>query len=691
VNIFTDKKMEADFWYELRDGKDTGNALAKKAADGVRDVMELARKELNEAGFDIPKLADYGSPQKMSYWRMHKEVSRVGFDKVVDDLLPRLNRDKYVNPDGTLMTDAQTRQFVREAIQTIITDGANKDPGKGSGTLANRGKAHRQLHWKDADSFMYIMNKYSESNAVDMIYHHLEGMARDLTMVQKLGPNAIDSFVTKMRDLYDTAQDAKDIQRLKSVEHAFESYSGLTSEIVNPTIHRVFSTVKTAMSAMLLGSNTITQLSDQATLTATARAMRMPVFDAFKNEAIFAASSGYRDVTRSMGYGLESLSNQISRFADASQGNFFGKVSNLQMQINLSAFMTNMVRSSFGHAMANHIGGMTRRYQSMADLLPADRALLESKGVTESVWKIWQEAELNTEYNGTALTARNIYDVPEERILAAVPSLQPREASAMRDKAAMQLLSMTLEETYMASVQPSAATQEIWKVQRGKFFSELGGLFAQFKSFPMAMLVQHVIQRGGMNGNGFASRAAYTIPLITMGTLTGAMALWLNDIASGRDPRSAYEEDDPKKLAKFAMQSFAKGGGAGIFGDLLNVDWSRDPLKALSGPGVSWAVQASGVAARSVNTLLATGTENYESEAKKLGQDMTQLTRSSIPLGNLWWAKAALHNYALKDVYELMNPGYHDRVRGAAEKNYSAGYWTDEPRFPQLSNISGAN
>lgn len=704
INLFTNRQNSVDFFTELY-GKTSGNELAKKAAAGYKALTEKIIKDMNDAGFDIGNLADYRSPQKMSWWKVWK-AAETDRDGVIRDWMAHVDRSKYVNQDGTLMDDAQLGQFLNSALQTVMTNGLNKPKGQGMGSLANRHSQHRQLHWKDAESFMYIMDKYSESNPVDMIWSQMDRMGREYALVQKYGPNPIDAFYGEVSRIAETVT-PKEKAKLDVLADAFDSFVGYQPAITNPKTTRFLQQLRQAMSAVFLGSNTISQLGDQATLLQTARAMNVPVAQAFIEQARQATSAADREAARSLGLGLESISTNISRISDSGGEGFWGKATNAVLTLNLSNHLTAATRSGFGVTMLSHLGSMARRFKSLDDLSPTDRNIMESKGVTPEIWSIWKEASSVPAYKDV-MSPDAIANLSDEVILKSVPdrvktvdearlSQKSREAKLAqtaeeaRQQAITQLLGMTIEESHMASLQPSQLASRVGGRHLGD--SELARVLFQFKQFPIAYFVQHIMQRSAMNGEGLSSRVAYTVPLVTASTVMGGLALMLGDIAAGRDPREIYDEEDWKSSGKFAIQSLTKGGGLGILGDLLNPETvlTTDPASQQLGPGAGYLLNVGQLVHKGIGWGLA---DEGESEAaqRKFGTEAAQLIRSSIPGQNIWWARGVLHNYVLNDLHEFMAPGYKDRVRGAAEKNYGAGYWIggeEGVRPPDFGNIMG--
>jgi len=187
------------------------------------------------------------------------------------------------------------------------------------------------------------------------------------------------------------------------------------------------------------------------------------------------------------------------------------------------------------------------------------------------------------------------------------------------------------------------------------------------------------MQRSAFNGNGIANRAAYLAPLVAFSSITGGVALILNDLASGRDPRTIYDENNGARLAKFGFQAMVKGGGMGILGDLLNVYESadRDPATNMAGPGLGYAINA-------LQLSQAAGQGDWN----RAGNELMQVGKGTMPFNNLWWSKGAVNGLIMNDLHEFVAPGYKRRLKAAAETNYGAGLYIEEGRAPDFGNVT---
>lgn len=58
-----------------------------------------------------------------------------------------------------------------------------------SGARANRGNASRQIHFKDADSYLQYQQLYGDRSLWEIMVGHLEGISKDIALVETYGPN----------------------------------------------------------------------------------------------------------------------------------------------------------------------------------------------------------------------------------------------------------------------------------------------------------------------------------------------------------------------------------------------------------------------------------------------------------------------------------------------------------------------
>lgn len=658
AGIEISKKNGIDFVDEAF-GKDTGNKLAKAAWKNVESVFDDMVAHFNRLGGDIPKLANYRFPQALDQYTVSK-MKRDGFVKFMADLV---DRDMYLNADGTFMDDMQLNKFLEEAYLTIVTGGDAKEKGRGTGTIANRNKAHRQIHYKSAEAYRAAMDKLGAGGPFDQISARLESLSRDIAMLEKWGPNPDFAFQRELQKA--SAETGRPNDPL--TVRAWDRLTGkVTSE--NLAVSNFFGGVKSLVVSSRLGSMLFAQMSDLASAQGVARTLNIPLNQIAEWGARVSSDTELRRLLRLHGLGIESVMNEVARFAEgASSRGLLGKIATAIPTLQGAHMWTKAWRQAVGVMLEAHIGDLTFKYD-FADI-PAEYKLpLEQIGITAADWTIWRQAK-PTEYKGSRL-------------------LSAGDIAKIDPDSAHRYAGFIIEQAQQAILQPGQLSAEVLaNIRPGHIPSEVMSLITQFKSFPMAWLRQAFLERAEIGGqNPWVFRAR----LVAYSTVLGGVSLMLDDLANGRDPRKIYEEDNHGKSVEFGMQALLKGGGLGFFNEVIEaaLHGTENPYQAgakLLGPAIGHVVG-------DVIPALGKGIKATYTQDDKDVEAFTKYLYSSakgvVPGQNLWFIKGFLHNIILDDLQEMANPGYKDRQERRNAENYGAGNWAEEGRAPDF-NIMG--
>ncbi|MDR3221123.1 MAG: hypothetical protein LBU46_03810, partial [Candidatus Accumulibacter sp.] len=171
LGMVEDARQAADLVREIF-GEKTGNALAAKGAKAWLDTVETMRARFNASGGQVGKLDYSYLPQPHDDFR----VLKAGSEKWVKDILPLLDRARYVDENGVRLDDAQMADMLSHAWETISTGGMNKqEPGRmsGNGMRANRGSEHRVIHFKDAASYLTYSASYNKGGILSAMQGHV--------------------------------------------------------------------------------------------------------------------------------------------------------------------------------------------------------------------------------------------------------------------------------------------------------------------------------------------------------------------------------------------------------------------------------------------------------------------------------------------------------------------------------------
>ena len=451
AGLFENQKGVRDLVHELF-GEESGNAAAKAGAKVWMQVTDELRDRANAAGGDIGKLDEWHYPQSHSQARIGNAVPgdpNASLEKWTNDTLPLLDRDKYLNTDGSRMSDDAVRDFLRNAFDSIITDGQNKvEPGKGRpgyGSIANRKSASRQIFFKDADSYLSYQGQYGDRSLWPVLTGHIRSISRDIALMETLGPNAEQTFRyfndrTKTDELrsYPSAKDK--INKAAALNEALFDYVAGKRAVVNQKVSDAGQAFRNFMTATKLGKVILTALSDEAGMSATAFANRVPWTEAFSRELKYLnpANAEDRAIAAHAGLGINGALGGLNRFgyedlqmaggegAAAGVRNFTSKLASGVMHASGAEAMWDGRRRALGSVLMSYLGKWTREVEHIADINSQDHGMLASKGVSEADWQVWRRAEPEDwGMQHGVLTPKAIAAIPDERIDEAIaPQLE---------------------------------------------------------------------------------------------------------------------------------------------------------------------------------------------------------------------------------------------------------------------------
>lgn len=669
-HLFEDEASVRDLVYEMR-GQDTGNVRAKKGAKAWAGVTELLRQRFNDAGGDIGYLENWGIPQHHSM----EKVGRVPQDKWVSDVIGKLDRKYYIKDDGQLMSDAELTTFLGEAYNTIATGGLNKLSDTGmriSGARSNRGNASRQIHFKDADSYLEYQREYGDRSLWEVMVGHLEGISKDIALVETYGPNPDHVFRSILDEV--TAEQATAnpertgrIKRLaNSTENLYNFIAGKTLPIANPHIARWSDNIRNWMVASRLGSALLASFSDLGTMYMSAKVANIPMNRLFMNqlEAMNPANRMELARARRAGLAMESLLGSVNRWAMDNMGPSVSRwAATAVMRASGLTAWTDAHKRAYGVTMMGSLGEVVSRAPDLRSLDDSDFRILKSKGITEQDFSVWKLAQQEDWGNGntTMLTPESIMRIPD----AAVMHLGLPER--VRFEAMRRLLAAVSEEVDMAVITPGAREKLLTGggLQRGTWKGELTRSVFLFKSFPISVVLRHWTRAMGMPSAG--GRAAYIAAFLASTTMLGALSQQLNDLASGRNPREMTGKD----AGKFWLGALLKGGGLGLYGDFLLSDHTRyggGALASMLGP-------VAGLVDDVVKLAQGIPLNAVEGKPEQTGGDLVKLGKGLIPGANLWYAKAALDHMIFNQLQEYFSPGYLRKMEQRSKKEFNQTYW----------------
>lgn len=692
LGFFQDRGKLLNLVRELR-GENTGDALAKQGAKAFHNVAEEARQTFNAGGGDIGRLDDWGMPQHHS----QEKVAAAGRDAWVDQVLPLLDRARYVDELGQVWSEPELRAFLGKAWDTIATDGhANREPGafRGVGKRANRHAESRQIHFQNADAVIGYWQAFGERTAVEILMSHVDTMARDIAFIEHFGPNPNVTYQS-LRDMAlknaVTAEPRRTTSlegRAQKLDELWNYAAGRTKPSANLKVSGLADGIANLNVAGKLGGAAIASFfGDKPMMEAVSHLNNLPVMQRWRTELslLNPANTADRRLLQRQGLMLDSVRSGLNRYYEGlGSTGWTGKTANAVMRVTGMQAINDIRKGAFGLSLMDAIGGELRQGRDFGDLADSDVRALRNYGITAADWKVWKLAPLDDlgRGNDAVLTPEAVSRISDEQLRAAGFA----DPAAVRRDATVKLLGTINTESEFAVVTPGwrERAQFYGDLQRGTVKGEIARSILQFKSFPWAYLQRAM--DAVANADGSVSKASMIAFLITANSLAGAMILQTREVLTGKDPRKMIGDD----WHKFWGAAFLQGGALGIYGDFLySVNQTRygsGPLEALAGPTVGPLLELGIVQPLTAAKNAIDGKETH------LGAQTLADLKGFVPGGNIWYAKAALEHLIWQQVMESMSPGYLGNMRRRTAKEYGQDWWWSpgEPLPDRAPNISAS-
>lgn len=319
MGIFTDQELVQKIVRE-RFGENTGDALAKKISDKMGDVFETMRDRFNRNGGDIGKLDNWGLPQTHNL----EKIAKAGKEAWVSKAESLIDTRQYVHENGDYYSQQEIRSLLEYTYDTLSSDGANKievgrqATGGGTSKVTNRHSESRVLHFKDAESWLEYQSEFGGMQFVDLVEAHINGLSKDIAMVENLGSNPKTALKILMdaaakKDWEKGIEENQTKSSRKRAQVMFDEFSG-----GNTPQSQVLANLGIAYRSMnvasMLGGTTIASLADQATIAKTAHVHNLSYRKAFGGliEQLNPANKADRELAHSLGLATEEMLGSIA-------------------------------------------------------------------------------------------------------------------------------------------------------------------------------------------------------------------------------------------------------------------------------------------------------------------------------------------------------------------------------------------
>jgi len=662
-----DDMIAKELW-EIKPGGQpgiTGNAAAKRIAEVIHEIQELAVKNSNMAGSYIRSMPGYIMRQTHDMMRLRKatmdEWINFVWDKLDDTTFKGADKRKFLEGAYKGLASGVHRRFKPESTQSNHLYGF-----KGPSNLAKKASQERVLHFKDAESFMEYNKVFGAGDLREGIVHGLEHLARNTALMRGLGTNPV-SMLDKLKKRYLTeAQKAGNIKvtdqlNNNELKYLLAELDGTTRIPVNMRTAKINATLRMIANVSKLGGATISSITDIANQAAELRYQGKNVFaaytNAFSNLFRGRGNAEQKTIARSMGIGFDGITGDLmSRFhANDHIAGTGAKLQQKFFKLNLMTWWNDSHRTGMGLMMSNHLAeSATMAYK---DLGPRLQNVLRQYGIGDAEWSVYSRHGVKNLSDGNKyMVSDAIEELGDAEVAAYLamkgkPAKTARQINEARDDLVSMLDTFFIDRADHGIPMPGAAERAIMNrgTEAGTATGEMYRHIMQFKSFPITMIRRGMGREiaGQMDGK---ADIVGLVSLITMSTVFGYGAMYMKDVLKGRSPRTFT--DDNAQNAKLIMAALTQGGGLGIYGDFLFGEFSRFGRSALS--------TAAGPTLGQVDTIAELWTKATRGE--DFGATALQMVKDNTPFINLFYTRMALDYLFLYQLQEMVNPGYLSRL-----------------------------
>ncbi len=701
-------------------------AEAKAFAEAQKALSDKLRIRFNEAGGEIKYRQNWNFPQDHNAGAIANPKSG-GIEGWAKFIEPLLDWSKMKDPVvGTDVPGEQRDALLREIGRKIVTGGIlDKDPSMypGAKALADLRADPRFLQFKDADSWLAYNRAYGSGSPLKAIMSHIDGLSRDIALLERLGPNPA-SQVERMKSVL-TQEEAKGtlgepsllekgavFNWAASVSHQLDGLLEMArpSAVPDSFLGDVGAVLRNEAYAAKIGSAVLTHMFGNPAIMSMARYMHgLPYLstglDLFKNigsakEMLQAGVVGEDALHLMEEHAREEIAGRKWREMSAWAPQITTHYSGLDL-----AVMTHK-RAYAGAAMATYANNIGKPF---AELEPKLRQSLEGYGVNAKDWEVMRLAQLHEPSSGASfLRAKEIaatgVERPEEvaRILGVDPANAAQAAQGVSRKY-LEALTMNGEAAVPSSNWRARAALLGGKegLKPGTVMGEVTRSAMMFKAGFLAtfMLTQRDLMARELATNT-GSAAAYAAASVISLTLGGLLTLQAKQIANGKDamPIDPSTEQGRATWAHAMLTS----GAMGIYGDFILSDrssYGHDLLSTLAGPMLTEAEDVfHGVhSAASEAYSAVTGAKMKTPLDTEAEEGVIKSLRNNTPLLSTHWALRAAYNRMILDQLQyLSDPKAHSKMRAMERKVHTETgqqfYWPRGQVTPERApGISVAN
>lgn len=685
---------------ELKEGGRPGRSGSKEAQQ-IANIIEGITTDMvgrqNRAGAFINKLPGYIVRQTHDM----DEIRRAGgpgtspenraksLAEWMNFTLPLVDRERTFQ-------GADPKLWMRNVHEALYTGVHGPDSAEADihvlplhQDISKKASSSRVLHFKDAESAYNYNQRFGIRDLKDQVFSDIFYRAKNIALMENLGPSAGNNFEALMRELREEARLGNDAaQQVDSlntwkIQAAFDTVTGKADVPVNYGLSRAMNIVRSVQVLSKMGSTLLSAFSDKAFLNQEAAYQGISRMERWGQQitGMFPRSEDRTKFLRLAGVAMDGIiGNTISRYT--AHAGVSGKLHKLQQKlfdVNFLNWWTDANKATMAELMSAHLAEHAGvKFGELPDELGR---VLSLYNISRSSWDAIRSTAWTPEGHDTQrISPDQFHKIPDKQISAILLERDladnPTNHQRIRDELDTSVRTYFQDRLDYAIPTPGASEKR-WTTlgtRPGTPLGEATRMVMMFKAFPISIISK--IMGREVYGTGSTSIRQWalnnhrgkfnTAQLIAMTVAAGYLSGAVRDTLKGRTPKPLITEDgniDVKTLADAA----SRGGGLGIMGDYLFHEYGTgygSALTQFAGPVVG---QSDPIA--ETFTLLARG--EYDKALDRSGK----LLRDNTPFINLFYIRPVLDYFILWNLQEMTDPGSLRRAEERVTEKNRQGFF----------------
>ncbi|NKE43908.1 hypothetical protein HB662_03905 [Roseomonas frigidaquae] len=375
---------------------DTRDAAAGGFARAWNDVTDSLLERFNAAGGNLPRRDTWRLPQEWDR-DLVKRAGRGDWTAFMQDAIARGDLRMVDFDTGDPLAADRAAAVIDDAWQSISSNGVSDlVPGQPGGVaLANRRAQPRAFEWTSAEAYLKFNDRFGVGDAglFELLTGHVKGMARDIAMLEILGPNPVH----QARVLMDQARKAEASDTaVHFLGNLWNHTTGQVNSPVNEGVATTFRNIRSWLMGAQLGSAVLSSVTDFATLQKAADWNGLPVTDVLRRYVSLLNPANAEDRKTAVRLGLiaqgwtQRALGMTRHQAEIVGRDLPGRIADFTMRVSGMSAHTQAAKWAFGMEFSAHLADRAGR--TLDQLEPELQQSFARYGITAEDWDIIRTA-----------------------------------------------------------------------------------------------------------------------------------------------------------------------------------------------------------------------------------------------------------------------------------------------------------